>query len=172
MRGIHEPEGDGNIQQWKQMQARLAPIMRKAAPNLAYSIILMGYHEFHGAAKYRMSAIWPKTKIDVAGFDIYETYGAKNSVWKKFNANYFIPIQKWAKATGVRWGLAETAYSDPAAKKNSAWIPRIYQAMRAHGGVAFSYFNTNLNSTANWKLSLATKQNAFTRVIKSAPRLR
>ena len=75
---VHEPENDGgDIQQWKKMQARLAPIMRKTAPNLAYSIILMGYHEFQGAAKYRMSAIWPNTKIDVAGFDIYETYGAK-----------------------------------------------------------------------------------------------
>jgi hypothetical protein len=170
---VHEPENDGgDIQQWKKMQARLAPIMRKAAPNLAYSIILMGYHEFHGASKYRMSAIWPNTKIDVAGFDIYETYGAKNNVWKAFNANYFVPIQRWAQSQGVRWGLAETAYSDPAAKKNPAWIPRIYQAMKAHGGIAFSYFNTTLNSTANWKLGLATKKSAFTRVNKPAPMLR
>jgi hypothetical protein len=169
----HEPEGDGDIQLWKRMQARLAPIMRKAAPNLAYSIILMGYHEFHGAAKYRMSAIWPNTKIDIAGFDIYETYGAQGSTtWKMFNANYFIPIQRWAKAKHVRWGLAETGYSDPAARKNTAWIPRVYRAMRAHGGIAMSYFNTNLNSSANWKLSLASKQSAFTRVNRAAPTLR
>ena len=170
----HEPENDGgDIQQWKKMQARLAPIMRKAAPNLGYSIILMGYHEFHGAAKYRMSAIWPNTKIDVAGFDIYETYGHNGSTtWKAFNANYFVPIQRWAQSQGVRWGLAETAYSDPAAKKNAQWIPRIYQAMKAQGGIAFSYFNTTLNSTANWKLGLATKKSAFTRVNKPAPTLR
>jgi hypothetical protein len=170
----HEPENDGgDIQLWKRMQARLAPIMRRTAPNLGYSIILMGYHEFHGAAKYRMAAIWPKTKIDIVGFDIYETYGHKGSTtWKQFNGNYFIRIQKWAKATGVRWGLAETGYSDAAAKKNSAWIPRVYDAMRAHGGVAMSYFNTNLNSTANWKLSTASKQNAFTKVVRRAPSLR
>jgi hypothetical protein len=146
--------------------------MRKAAPNLAYSIILMGYHEFHGAAKYRMSAIWPHTKIDVAGFDIYETYGAKSNDWKMFKTNYFVPIQRWAKAQHVHWGLAETGYSDPAARANPAWIRRVYRAMRLHGGVAFSYFNTNLNSTANWRLSLASKQSAFTRLVRAAPRLR
>jgi hypothetical protein len=168
----HEPEGDGDIQLWKRMQARLAPIFRKIAPNVAYSIILMGYHEFHGAAKYRMSAIWPNTKIDIAGFDIYETSGAKSSDWKMFNTNYFIPIQRWARAKHVRWGLAETGYSDPAARANTAWIPRVYNAMRAHGGIAFSYFNTNLNSTANWRLSMPSKQAAFTRVLRNAPRLR
>jgi len=169
----HEPEGDGDIQTWKKMQARLAPIMRRTAPNLAYSIILMGYHEFHGAAKYRMSAIWPNTKIDIAGFDIYETYGHKGSTtWKAFTKNYYIPIQRWAKSKGVHWGLAETGYSNPAAKKTTTWIKRTYNNMRAHGGIAYSYFNTNLNSTANWKLSMASKQRAFTAVLKTAPRLR
>jgi len=169
----HEPEGDGDIQVWKRMQARLAPIMRKAAPNLAYSIILMGYHEFYGESKYRMSKIWPKTKIDIAGFDLYEKYGVKGiTKWKSFNKDYFNPIRAWAKRTGVRWGLAETGYSDPAAKRNPKWIRAIYNAMRARGGIAFTYFNTNLNSVANWKLSLATKQNAFTRLNKVAPKMR
>ena len=44
--------------------------------------------------------------------------------------------------------------------------------MRARGGIAFTYFNTNLNSVANWKLSLATKQNAFARLNKVAPKMR
>ena len=52
-------------------------------PNLGYSIILMGYHQFHGAAKYRLSRTWPKTKIDVVGFDIYEKYGTHGRYeWK------------------------------------------------------------------------------------------
>lgn len=170
----HEPENDGgDIQLWKRMQARLAPIMRRTAPNLGYSIILMGYHEFHGAAKYRMAAIWPKTKIDIVGFDIYETYGHKGSTtWKAFVKNYYEPIQAWSKTTGVKWGLAETGYTDLAASKNSAWMRNTYNDMVSHGGIAFSYFNTNLNSTANWKLSTASKQNAFTRVIRRAPSLR
>ena len=39
----------------------------------------------------------------------------------------------------------------------------------AHGGIAFSYFNTTLNSKQTWQLSLATKQTAFTALNKSAP---
>jgi hypothetical protein len=169
----HEPEGDGNIAQWKAMQKRLAPIMRAAAPNLAYTIILTGYNEFHGPAKYRMSKIWPNTKIDVAGFDIYEGYGVQGSKkWKNFYRSYFLPIQKWARSAHTTWGLAETGYSNAAAKRQPRWMRKVYTQMVNHGGKAFSYFNTNLNSKADWRLGLATKQNAFTRLTKTAPRIR
>jgi hypothetical protein len=172
----HEPEGEGDMQQWKAMQAHLAPIMRAAAPNLGYSIILMGYHEFQGnTAVYGMSKIWPNTKIDVAGFDIYEMYGVQKSGqpmetrWKDFRGKYFTPIQSWSKSTGVPWGLAETGYSDPAALKKPNWPTTTYNDMVAYGGIAFAYFNTNLHSQANWVLSTTAKKNAFTAVNKSAP---
>ncbi|MCW2808844.1 MAG: hypothetical protein JWQ93_2799 [Marmoricola sp.] len=169
----HEPEGDGDIQQWKAMQTRLAPIMRAAAPNLAYTIILMGYHEFHGDKKYAMSAIWPNTKIDVAGFDIYEKYGSQGvTTWKDFDNDYFAPIQAWAKSKGVAWGLSETGFSDKAAAKDPKWMLKTYTSMKAHGGIAWSYFNTTLNSVSNWSLSNATKKNAFTEINKDAPILK
>jgi hypothetical protein len=175
----HEPENDGgDVQLWKKMQARLAPIMRAAAPNLGYSIILMGYHEFYGAAKYAMSALWPNTKIDVAGFDIYEKYGvqkkgqAMTKEWKNFKGGYFPKLQAWSKSTGVPWGLAETGYSDPAAAARPNWISTTFADMQAAGGIAFSYFNTNLNSQANWALSTAAKKNAFTSANRSAPTIR
>ncbi len=170
----HEPENDGgNIQQWKAMQKRLAPIMRRTAPNLGYTIILMGYHQFQGAAKYRMSNIWPKTKIDVAGFDIYEEYGVQGRYkWKNFYRNYFLPIRAWARRTGVAWGLAETGYSHAAARRQPRWMRKVYTQMVNHGGKAFSYFNTNLHSKTDWRLNLATKHNAFKRVNRSAPRMR
>jgi hypothetical protein len=169
----HEPEGEGDMQTWKAMQARIAPIMRAAAPNLGYSIILMGYHQFHGDKKYALSATWPNTKIDVAGFDVYEKWGYKTTdSWTNFKADYYAPIQKWSKATGVPWGLAETGYNDTAAKKDSTWMSRTYNDMVAYGGIAFSYFNTTLNSKTTWSLALATKKNAFTAVNKSAPTMR
>jgi hypothetical protein len=169
----HEPEGDGNIQTWKAMQKRLAPIMRATAPNLAYTIILMGYHEFYGAAQYRLSNIWPKTKIDVAGFDLYEGYGVKGkTTFKTWHRSYFLPIERWARRAHVAWGLAETGYSDPASRRQPGWMRKVYKQLVNHGGKAFTYFNTNLNSVANWKLSTASKQAAFTRLIRSAPRLR
>lgn len=171
----HEPEGEGDMQKWKAMQARIAPIMRAAAPNLGYSIILMGYHQLYGDKKYSLAATWPNTKIDVAGFDIYEKYGVQKSgkptitTWKDFRNDYFAPLQKWSKSVGVPWGLAETGYSDPAAKKDSAWMSRTYDDMVTYGGIAFSYFNTDLHSQANWQLGLATKKNAFTAINKTAP---
>jgi hypothetical protein len=170
----HEPENDGgDIQKWKAMQARIAPIMRAAAPNLGFSIILMGYHELHGDKKFALSAIWPNTKVDVAGFDVYEKYGVKNiTIWKDFINHYYEPLQAWSAKTGVKWGLAETGYSDPAANKNSGWMSKTYKDMVAHGGIAFSYFNTNLHSVANWRLSTATKQNSFTAVNRTAPTIR
>ena len=169
----HEPEGDGNIATWKAMQVRLAPIMRRVAPNLGYSIILMGYHEFYGESKYRMANIWPKTKIDVLGFDLYETYGVQGKTkWKRWTHDYFQKIQRFARAHGTKWGLAETGYSDPAAKKQPGWMRKVYKQLVAHGGKAFTYFNTNLNSKADWKLSTPAQRASFTRLNKTGPRMR
>jgi hypothetical protein len=169
----HEPEGEGDMQQWKAMQARLAPIMRAAAPNLAYTIILMGYHQLYGAAKYSLATTWPNTKIDVAGFDVYEKYGVKGyTTWKDMDGAYFAKFRTWARSKGVAWGLAETGYSDPAARVWSGWMSKTYKDMVAYGGIAFAYFNTNLHSQANWTLGLPTKQNAFTFVSRSAPSMR
>ena len=100
------------------------------------------------------------------------TASRESTKWKNFYRNYFIPIQGWARKVGVAWGLAETGYSDPAAKVQPRWMRKVYTQMVNHGGKAFTYFNTNLNSKANWKLSLATKQNAFSRLIRNAPHLR
>ena len=174
----HEPEGDGDIQVWKKMQARLAPIMRAAAPNLGYSIILMGYHQFYGDKKYALSATWPDTKIDIAGFDIYEKYGVQKSgqsmtsEWKNFETGYFPKLQQWSKSTGVAWGLAETGYSDPAAKQRPGWPTTTYDHLVNAGGVAFSYFNTSLHSQANWVLSSSAKKTAFTAVNKKGATIR
>ena len=126
----HEPEGDsGDMQKWKAMQARLAPLMRAIAPNLGYSIILMGYHQFQGAAKYSLSTTWPNTKIDVAGFDIYERYGVVKGVWTRVEGlprQVLLAAQEWSGRPVSPWGLAETGYSDPAARKDSAWMRRAY----------------------------------------------
>ena len=167
----HEPENDGgDMQKWKAMQARLAPIMRAAAPNLGYSIILMGYHQLYGDAKYSLANTWPNTKIDVAGFDVYEKYACKGfTTWTNYDTGYFAKFESWANSKGVAWGLAETGYNDAAARASSTWMSRTYKSMVAHGGIAFSYFNTTLNSKQTWYLGLATKQSAFTALNKSAP---
>jgi hypothetical protein len=170
----HEPEGDGDISKWKAMQAHLAPIMRAAAPNLGYTIILMGYHELYGDSKYRLANIWPNTKIDVAGFDVYEKYGVDKvgspmiTTWKDITNKYFAPLSKWAASKGVAWGLAETGLTDAAQSKKPSWMSTTYSALKTYHGIAFSYFNTNANSQAKWALSTSSKKSSFTAINKTS----
>ena len=56
----HEPEGDGDLRAWTQMQQRLAPIVRRIAPNVAYSIILTGWNQLYGNRAVRLDKIWPR----------------------------------------------------------------------------------------------------------------
>ncbi len=171
----HEPEGDGDITTWRTIQERLAPIVRATAPNVGYTVILTGWNELYGSSSYSLDNIWPRNvKIDVAGFDIYNQYGVvKNGVMNTKGTDlktaYFDKIAPWAAAHDVAWGLGETGYTDPASEVDPDWIKRTYGEMTALGGVAFGYFDTTLNSVANWALSTDTKLQAYARARSGAP---
>jgi hypothetical protein len=171
----HEPEGKGPIADWKKMQERLGPIVRNTAPNVAFTVILTGWNQMYGPAEYHLDAIWPNTKVDVAGFDIYNFYATTNKEGTTFTkpsnllGNYFQPISAWAKSKGIAWGLAETGINDKAAADNPGLIEKTYAEMVSTGGVAFSYFNTNLNSSSTWAITTAAKRDQFAAGIKSSP---
>ncbi|MEP7089083.1 MAG: cellulase family glycosylhydrolase [Nocardioidaceae bacterium] len=173
----HEPEGDGAITEWTRMQAHLAPIVRAAAPNVAYSIVLTGYHQIFGDAQYHLDSLMPKnTTIDLLGFDVYDKFGTvKNGKeltdHTDFTNDYFTKFNTYATAHGLAWGIAETGYSDKSALDNPAWILKTYRELVQTGGVAFTYFNTNLNSIAPWALSTQAKKDAFTTALRTAPTL-
>jgi hypothetical protein len=171
----HEPEGDGNIKKWTAMQAHLAPIVRRNAANVAYSIILTGWNQLYGPPQYNLNALWPRhTKIDLVGFDIYNKFGVvKNGRTFRdsthMRKDYFRPLSRWAKEHHVAWGLAETGITDKAARDRPRMLGRTYRSLRATGGVAFSYFNTNLNSVAHWSLDSSSKKGQFNTVLRSSP---
>jgi len=171
----HEPETDGDIKQWTAMQARLAPIVRASAPNVAYSIVLTGWHQFFGAAQFRLDSMMPKnTKIDLLGVDTYNFYGRiqdgkKQTTVTNMEGSYFKPLNTWATAHGMAWGVAETGFTDAAAVLDPAWIQKTYLRMKANNGVAFTYFNSTLNSTANWALSTAAKKAGYTTALRTTP---
>lgn len=175
----HEPENDyQDVRDWTRMQERLGPILRDNARNLGFSVIVMGWHQFFGDDRYRLRAMWPDTKVDIAGFDIYEEYGTYSgrrmkTEWKSFRRDYFRPISRWARSEGVAWGLAETGITDSAARERPRWMVRKYRSMKEFGGVAFAYFNTYLNNIdgANWSLTTAVKKRGFARVNKRGVRL-
>ena len=172
----HEPEGDGDIQLWRRMQERLAPIVRNNAPNVAFTVIMTGWNEFFGDAKYRLSEIWPRgVKVDVAGFDVYQQYGVvkdgkTTTKWTNF-ADYYQRISTWARSAGVAWGLAETGVTDKAAAARPSEINDTVKLMEQYGGIAYSYFDTSLNSVAPWELKTDAKIKSFAKAISTAPTL-
>ncbi|KRC48872.1 MULTISPECIES: cellulase family glycosylhydrolase [unclassified Nocardioides] len=173
----HEPEGDGDIQAWRRMQEHLAPLVRTTAPHVAFTVVVTGWNQFYGAAQYRLSEIWPRgVKVDVAGFDIYQQYGVTKdgrttTKWTDF-ADYYGKISTWAKSVGVSWGLGETGVTDAAAAARPAVISDSVDLMRTYGGIAYSYFDTTLNSVANWSLSTAAKRQSFASALTGTTRLR
>ncbi|MBM7518325.1 hypothetical protein JOD66_003292 [Nocardioides nitrophenolicus] len=173
----HEPENDGDIQEWRRMQEHLAPILRDNAPNVAFTVIVTGWHQFYGDPQYSLANIWPRgVKVDVAGFDIYQEYGSvKNGKqdlrWVDM-PGYFQKIAAWARTVGVDWALGETGITDKAAIDRPTEIANTVRSMEDFGGIAYSYFDSELNSTAPWTLSTPEKRNEFAQVLAGSPRLR
>jgi hypothetical protein len=159
----HEPEGDGDLTQWRTMQEHLAPLVRNTAPNVAYTVILTGYDQLYGPSEYHLARIWPHTKVDVAGFDVYNS--------PTMTAGYLVPLSKWAKSQHVHWGLAETGYTDAESISDPQWIYRTYRSVAELGGIAFTYFDSAVNSSAPWPLSTTGKRQDFARAQKLAPSL-
>lgn len=173
----HEPEGDGDIQQWRKMQEHLAPLVRGAAPNVAFTVVVTGWNQFYGDPKYSLSQIWPRgVTIDVAGFDIYQQYGVvKNGTtttkWTDFG-KYFTLISSWARTANVHWGLAETGVTSAAVKARPTIIADTVRQMVSYGGIGYSYFDTTLNSVADWSLSTTAKVDGFGKALAGSGKLR
>jgi hypothetical protein len=170
----HEPEGDGVIGDWTAMQERLGPIVREAAPNVGFTVILTGWNQLYGDSQYSLANVWPATTVDVAGFDIYNLYDAAPSGELRRESTdlrkaYFKPLSKWAESRGVAWALAESGFTDLASAKYPTWLEDTYDDLVATGGVAFTYFNTPLNSTGSWVITSSTKTAQFSRAIKRTP---
>lgn len=169
----HEPEMEGDVKVWARMQARISPIIRNGAPNVAFTIIVMGYHQVFGNdPALSFDAIWPGDGlVDVLGIDPYNQYGtAANKEFRELK-DYYTELDAFADKHGTRWGVAETGYTHTAAAKDAAWLNRAVSDMEAMGGVALSYFDSGLNSDADWTLSTTQKVNAFSSALRETNRI-
>ena len=171
----HEPENESaDLQDWKRMQQRLAPIFR-AHPNIAFTIILMGYHQFAAPTinpKLSMDTLYPGPGlVDVVGIDPYNWYGTLASNGEQITTftelkTYYTKIAAWAASVGgVKWAVAETGYTDLAAQRDVSWLSRAYDDMRAAGGIALTYWDNQFNAQNSWRLNGAAKRAEFATVL-------
>ena len=172
----HEPEGDGDVAVWRAVQERLGPVLRDGAPNVAFTVVLTGWNQVNGPPELGLDRIWPRTTVDVAGFDVYQPYGVERDGGTvdevtDLTGEYFVPFSAWARENGVRWALAETGATDAAARDRPRLLGDTYDSLVDAGGVAFTYFDSPLNSIADWTLGTPEKQEQFADVLGRAPRL-
>lgn len=172
----HEPELDGPIHQWTRLQERLAPIVRRRAPNVAYTVILTGWHQFYGETEaYSLDRIVPSTKVDVLGFDLYNRFGTPGSNRTSnadLRAEYFERISRWAAQHDIAWAIGEIGYTDRAFAADRRWLLKTYRDMVATGGVAMSYFNSApASATGDWLLDTRPRRAAFAEVQQESLRL-
>nr|MDQ6935044.1 carbohydrate-binding protein CenC [Actinomycetota bacterium] len=170
----HEPEGDGDIQAWKRMQERLAPIVHANSNNVAFTVIYMGWHEVSGSSTFSLASIWPNAQIDLVGFDPYNWYGQTgNASPPRFNDlvdTYFKPLSAWAKRVGVPWGLAETGVSNEGEARDPSFISDEYLHLHQYGAVADSYFDSPHTVNVSFAISGGSKLADFGRMVRMAPK--
>jgi hypothetical protein len=167
----HEPENDQpDVQAWRATQERLGPILRSHAPNAAFTVILTGWNQFHDP-EFSLPALWPRTTVDLAGFDIYcpVKAGKRADVTASIRDSYLVPLAAWAKAQGVAWGLGETGITNAASARHPDWIRTTRQELADAGGLVLSYFNSPLNSTQDWTLRDAGKAADFAAALRQSP---
>jgi len=168
----HEPEGDGNIQDWVRMQQHLAPIIHARTNNVAYTVIYTGWDVLFGAPQYNLNSVWPGDQyVDILGIDMYNSYGARPGAVMLDPMKFFSVLGPFARQHHVGWALGETAYTKQAAQADPNWLHTEYQDLLSEGGLALTYFDSSLNSIADWTLDDPTRMGAFRSVLSDSTRL-
>ena len=179
----HEPENDGNIEEWKAMQRRAAPLVDGGDADVKFTIVFTGWHQFFStSATYKMATVWPgdNTGVEVIGIDPYNEYGVTKSGSINLRASefdnqkkYYDALATFAKAHGTNWAVAETGFTDRAvADKGVGWLAKAYDDMANHPilpGLALTYFDSSANpiGDSTWAVeNVPAKRAAYVAVLK------
>ena len=171
----HEPEGDGDMALWTEMQRQIARIIHDRTDNVAYSLIYSGWNTY-GGGKDNVATKWPGDQyIDILGIDAYNDYGAMRNGRLITNSleirTYFEKMAAWAEAHGTAWAVAETAQTAAGADHDPGWMARAYRDMKALGGAGMSWFDSSQHSVADWTLDYHLKFKAYDRLLPESVRL-
>jgi hypothetical protein len=163
----HEPEGDGDLNQWKAMQAHYASLVPKAS-KIKYWLVVVGYSQ-----EYTDTTWWDKyypTGAPIHGIaydNPYLKYGVPLdgtklvTTWSEGKASYIDKLVARAKKLGVSAGIGEMGYSNEAFTKDKAWLQRALQAAVDGKVEGVCYFDSNLNSTRSWSLGTGTTKRIY-----------
>lgn len=192
----HEPEGDGVIADWRNMQARLMPIF-KAYDNIATGICVTGYSQVTDAAGLGWNDMWPTNGhlfLDIYACDPYNYYKSISNPTGNFVEVVNVYQSDWllwknadpARAN-VRFSVGEFGlnaaasqtpedYYDPVlgkvvATEGPGWeyIQRQYAKMGELGSAAvLCYYDYSM--TNNWQLDSDEKKADAGAVAAIAPR--
>jgi len=173
----HEPEGDAAIKDWVAMQKHLSPLVKKNSDNVAFTMILTGWHQIYGDSQYSLENTWPGDGlVDVVGYDVYNSHGiVKNGKPLKatdMDGSYFKHFEAFAKKHNTRWALAETGINDSAASQERTWMKDTYNQLVNRGGVGMAYFNTPLNSVTSWVITDSVKTKQFAEALKVSAKIK
>jgi hypothetical protein len=165
----HEPEGNGPIQDWVRMQKRLGPIVHANSNNIAYTVIYSAWNITYGG--YPLSSVFPTgAGVNILGVDIYNQYNVRGT--KMMDPMRFIPVfQSWADGHGIRWAIAETGYTAEQSNIDGYWLDTMYNDAVANGAAVVSYFDSSLNSVADWTLDTSLKIDSYQRILSTSAAL-
>jgi hypothetical protein len=171
----HEPENDGDMNEWTAMQARIAPIIHARTDNVAYSLIYSGWNTF-GGGNNTIATKWPgDANVDILAIDAYNDYGAVRNgrVGTKVLdlKTYYVKMAAWAKEHGTAWAIGETGQTRAAAEIDPTWLDRAYLDMVALGGSGLSYYDSSANSVADWTLDDPIKFGRFKGLLPTSERV-
>ncbi len=171
----HEPEGDGDMALWTEMQRQIAPIIHNRTDNVAYSVIYSGWNTY-GGGKDNVASKWPGDQhIDILAIDAYNDYGVVRSGKTIMNQldikAYFLKMAAFADKHGTAWAIAETGQSRAGADDDPAWMARAYRDMKSLGGAGLSWFDSSQHSVADWTLDYHVKFNSYQRLLPESVRV-
>ncbi len=172
----HEPEGDGNMDDWTAMQARIAPIIHARTDNVAYSLIYSGWNTY-GNNTNTVATKWPgDANVDIMAIDAYNEMGKVNKAGKTIASalemkTYYAKMAAWSQAHGTAWAIGETGQLKSAAAVDPTWLDRAFNDMVSLGGAGLAYYDSSLNSSDDLTLDDPVKFARFKALQADSARL-
>ena len=172
----HEPENDGDMNLWTEMQRQIAPIIhaRTEQRGLLDHLQRLEHlrrrqqHRGHQVARRRQRR-HPRHRR------LQRLRGRPRRQGRRQGPRpvktYYAKMAAWSEAHGTAWAIGETGQTSKASAIDPTWLDRTYHDMVAMGGAGLSYYDSTANSVADWTLDDPVKFARFRALLAESARL-